>query len=208
MPVRKAFFVKRSKEPNSKKLVLTILGGSQGASIFGTLIPNAIAMIEPSLRSKIKIYQQARPEQIEKIKKFYRLLEIEAAVRPFFKNMPALFHKSNLVICRSGASSIAELAASGRASLMLPLPSALDDHQKENAIQMEKAGGGYCLDEKTLSPAFLATRIIQLFESPKKLSEMARNAKALSGPNAAKNIADVAEDLIKTPRISRLGTVA
>ena len=128
-------------------------------------------MIDPPLRDNIKIYQQARPEQIDNLKARYRALGITASIKPFFTNMPDLLAKSDLVISRSGASSIAELAATGRASLMLPLPSAMDDHQKANALQMEQAGGGYCLDEATISPAFLATRIMQLL---KPLPSLAR----------------------------------
>ena len=119
--------------------------------------------------------------------------------------MPCLLAKSDLVISRSGASSIAELAATGRASLMLPLPSAMDNHQKANATQMEQAGGGYCLDEATVSPAFLATRVIQLFEAPDQLRTMAKNATALASPAAANDIANLAEGLITKPKATNSG---
>ena len=118
-------------------LVLSVLGGSQGATILGTLVPDALEMIDTPLRDNIRIYQQARPEQIDNLKARYRALGITASIKPFFTNMPDLLAKSDLVISRSGASSIAELAATGRASLMLPLPSAMDEHQKANALQME-----------------------------------------------------------------------
>ena len=208
MPVRTAFFAKRRPSCTGDKLVLSVLGGSQGASILGTLVPNAIAMIDAPLRERIKIYQQARPEQINSLKAHYRDLGISASIKPFFTNMPDLLAKSDLVISRSGASSIAELAATGRASLMLPLPSAMDDHQKANALQMEQVGGGYCLDEATVSPAFLATRIMQLFEAPAELGKMAANATALASPNAANDIADLAEGLITKRNAPSLGAVA
>ena len=121
--------------------------------------------------------------------------------------MPSLLAKSDLVISRSGASSIAELAAIGRASLMLPLPSAMDDHQKANATQMEQVGGGYCLNEATVSPAFLATRIIQLFEAPDQLRAMAKNATALASPAAANDIANLAEGLITKPTATKSGAI-
>ena len=208
MPVRKAFYVKNRPCCANKKLVLTVLGGSQGASILGDLVPDAIAMIENPLRAKMRVNQQARPEQIDQLKARYKALKISASVQPFFNNMPNLLAKSDLVISRSGASSIAELAAIGRASLMLPLPSAMDDHQKANATQMELAGGGYCLDESTVSPAFLATRIIQLFEAPEQLRAMAKNATALASPAAANAIANLAEGLITKSKTINSGVIA
>ena len=207
MPVRTAFFAKNLPCCANKKLVLTVLGGSQGAGILGNLVPDAIAMIEPPLRSKIKVNQQARPEQIDQLKARYKALKISASIKPFFNNMPCLLAKSDLVISRSGASSIAELAATGRASLMLPLPGAMDNHQKANATQMEQVGGGYCLDEATVSPAFLATRVIQLFEAPDQLRAMAKNATALASPAAANDIANLAEGLITKPKATNSGAV-
>ena len=207
MPVRTAFFVKSRLCCANNKLVLTVLGGSQGASILGNLVPDAIAMIETPLRSKIKIYQQARAEQIDQLRARYKELGINAAIKPFFTNIPNLLAKSDLVISRSGASSIAELAASGRASLMLPLPNAMDNHQKANATQMEQVGGGYCLDETTVSPAFLATRIMQLFKAPEQLRAMAKNATTLASPAAANDIADLAESLIIKQNLAHPGAI-
>jgi len=208
MPVRNAFFAKRRPSCIGDKRVLSVLGGSQGASILGTLVPRAIAMIDTPLRNHIKIYQQARIEQINDLQAHYKKLGVCASIKPFFSDMPALLAKSDLVISRSGASSIAELAATGRASLMLPLPSAMDDHQRANAMQMEQAGGGYCLDEATVSPAFLATRIMQLFEAPEELGKMAANATGLASPHAASDIANQAEGLITKRNAPNSGVVA
>ena len=208
MPVRNAFFARQRPSCPGEKLVLSVLGGSQGATILGTLVPDALMMIDTPLRDNIKIFQQARPEQIDNLKMRYRALGLTASIKPFFTNMPDLLAKSDLVISRSGASSIAELAATGRASLMLPLPSAMDDHQKANALQMEQAGGGYCLDEATISPAFLATRIMQLFEAPAELGKMGANATTLASPQAASDIANLAEGLITKRKAPHLGAVA
>ncbi len=208
MPVRSAFFAKSRRSCANKKLTLTVLGGSQGAGILSDLVPDAMTMIEATLRSKITVYQQARPEQIDQLKARYKALEINALIKPFFNDMPSLLAKSDLVISRSGASSIAELAAIGRASLMLPLISSMDDHQKANAAQMEQVGGGFCLDEATVSPAFLATHIIQLFEAPEKLRTMAKNATALASPAAASDIANLAEGLIAKPNTVNSGVIS
>ena len=208
MPVRHAFFNNKRPCSVNDELVLTVLGGSQGAGILGKLVPDAIAMIETPLRSKVRIFQQARPEQIAELKARYKALTIRASIKPFFANMPSLLKKSDLVISRSGASSIAELAATGRASLLLPLPSAMDDHQTANATQMEQVGGGYCLDEATISPAFLATRIMQLFGEPDQLRTMGKSATALASPAAANDIANLAEGLITKTNRPDLGAIA
>lgn len=208
MPVREAFFVKRQHHKSHQTLLLTILGGSQGAEILGRLVPEALAMVEPTMRKRIKICQQARPEQIEELQAKYTALGIAADISSFFQDMPTVLGKSDLVICRSGASSIAELAAIGRASLMIPLQSSMDDHQKANAIQMEKVGGGYCLDEATVSPAFLANQITQLFGQTENLRTMGKNATALATPNAAHDIATLAIGLIKARKLSLPGVIA
>ncbi len=208
MPVRDAFFAKRHQNKDGQKLVLTVLGGSQGAEILGQLVPDALAMVEPPLRERIEICQQARPEQVGALRLRYNALGMTANISSFYKDMPTLLARSDLVICRSGASSIAELAAIGRASLMMPLPSAMDNHQRANAIQMEQVGGGYCLDETTISPAFLATQIVQMFEKTETLRTMAKNATALASPNAAHDIATLAIGLIKTRQCSVTGRIA
>ena len=87
------------------------------------------------------------------------------------------------------------------------IASAMDNHQKANANQMEQAGGGYCLDEATVSPAFLATRVIQLFEAPDQLRAMAKNATALASPAAANDIANLAEGLITKPTATKSGAI-
>ncbi len=208
MPVRTAFFAKRNQRRIGEEMILTILGGSQGATILGTLVPDALAMIDAPLIKKIRVYQQARPEQIATLRERYHALGIIANISDFYTDMPDLLGKSDLVLCRAGASSIAELAAIGRASLMLPLPSAMDDHQRANALQMEQVGGGHCLDENTLSPAFLATRIIQLFEAPEKLRLMAANATKLASPDAAKDIAELAINLTQNRNLRSFGAAA
>ena len=203
IPVRQAFFdaakIPYKLDPNFD-VNLTVLGGSQGALILGSLIPDAIAMLEEPLRRRLYIRQQAKPEQIVSLQSHYNALGVTADIRPFYADMPTLLAKSHLVICRSGASSVAELAAIGRPALLLPLPTAMDDHQRVNAMQMQNAGGGICLDEKQLSAAILATRIIQLFNTPKVLSKMATSARLLANPDAADLISALAESLAGEPR--------
>ena len=153
-------------------------------------------MLDPAMRQRLRIHQQARPEQIDPLQHRYDDLGVTADIQSFYTDMPSLLGQSHLVICRAGASSVAELAAIGRPSLLLPLPSAMDDHQRMNALQMQDAGGGICLDETNLSAAVLATRLMQLLETPKTLSKMAKSARSLASPDAASLIAAMAENLM------------
>ncbi len=198
LPVRQAFFTAAENNPlynNTSQIHLVILGGSQGAEILATLVPESIAMLNHNLKQRLHIHQQARPEQINSLSQRYASLAVKAEIKTFFDNVPKLLSKSHLVICRAGASSVAELAAIGRPALLLPLPSATDDHQRINAMQMECAGGALCLDEKQERAAALAARLMQLLGAPKVQSKMARNAKTLASPDAAHLIVNLAESL-------------
>ena len=198
-PVRQAFF-DAAQTPYrlaaTTPINIAVIGGSQGASILASLVPDAIAMLDAPLRQRLRIHQQARPEQIDDLQKRYVNLGVGAHIKTFYNDVPSLLGQSHLVICRAGASSVAELAAIGRPSLLVPLPNAMDDHQRMNALQMQDAGGGICLDETRLSPAVLATRLMQLFETPKTLSKMAKSARSLARPDAAVLIVAMAENLL------------
>ena len=209
IPVRQAFF-EAAQTPYylaaTTPVNLVVLGGSQGASILASLIPDAIAMLDPAMRQRLRIHQQARPEQIDPLQHRYDDLDVTADIQPFYTDMPSLLCQSHVVICRAGASSVAELAAIGRPSLLLPLPSAMDDHQRMNALQMQDAGGGICLDETNLSAAVLATRLMQLLETRKTLSNMAKSARSLASPDAASLIAAMAENLMAAVPEKHKGT--
>jgi UDP-N-acetylglucosamine--N-acetylmuramyl-(pentapeptide) pyrophosphoryl-undecaprenol N-acetylglucosamine transferase len=208
MPVRQAFFAAAHNKlnfGNATPLELVVLGGSQGAAILATLVPDAIAMLDDSLRQRLCIRQQARPEQIDSLTQRYTDLGVTADIKTFFTDVPNVLSSSHLVICRAGASSVAELAAIGRAALLLPLPSAMDDHQRMNAMQMQNVGGAICLDETNLSAASLATRLMQLLGAPKSLLKMANDAKTLANPDAADAIADLAENLVSITRSKQTG---
>ena len=211
IPVRQAFF-DAAQTPYrlaaTAPVNLAVLGGSQGASILASLVPDAIAMLDPPMRQRLRIHQQARPEQIDPLQRRYGDLGVTADIQPFYTDMPSLLGQSHVVICRAGASSVAELAAIGRPSLLLPLPSAMDDHQRMNALQMQDAGGGICLDETNLSAAVLATRLMQLLETPKTLSNMAKSARSLASPDAASLIAAMAENLMAVAPEKHRGAAA
>lgn len=193
MPVRQAFFnIKPNNLAPGEPLHLTILGGSLGAGIFAELLPPAIAALPANIRSRLRLTQQCRAEQLDALRAAYQELRVTATVQPFFDDIADIMASSHLVISRAGASSVAELAAAGRAAILVPLPSAMDDHQTANARQLAGVGGGLCRAEAELDAATLADDITNLFGDEEKLAQMGQNARKLAMPDAAQTIADYA----------------
>ena len=193
MPVRQAFFkIKPNNFAPGEPLHLTVLGGSMGAGIFAELLPPVIATLPTEIRSRLRLTQQCRAEQLDALRAAYRELRVTATVKPFFDDISDIMASSHLIISRAGASSVAELAAAGRAAILVPLPNAMDDHQTANARQLAGVGGGLCRAEAELDTATLANDITNLFGEEEKLAQMGRNARKLATPHAAQVIADYA----------------
>ncbi len=114
-------------------LHILVTDGSQGAAVFGALIPAAVALLEPPLRARLRLAQQCRPEHLEEVGRFYKEHGVAAELRPFFSDMPERLRRAQLVISRAGASTVAEITAAGRPSILIPYPAAMDDHQTANA---------------------------------------------------------------------------
>jgi UDP-N-acetylglucosamine--N-acetylmuramyl-(pentapeptide) pyrophosphoryl-undecaprenol N-acetylglucosamine transferase len=147
---------------------------------------------------KLQVTHQTGESDFEKIKEDYRRSGWETAdVRPYISDMVAEFAKSDLIICRAGATSCAELAAAGRASLMIPLPTAADDHQRKNAEALEKAGAARMILQKDLTGESLASEIANLVNQPEKILAMAMAAKKLARADAAEVTINIIEDLAK-----------
>ena len=174
---------------------LLVFGGSQGARVFGRVTPPAIALLPEALRNRLKLVQQVRREDVEDVTKAYRDMGIDAELSPFFKDMPARYQWAHLVMCRSGASSVAEIEASGRPALMIPLPNSIDDHQRANARSLGDRGAGWVLDENEASPQALAERLTAVLSDPPGLQHAADTARGLARIDAAERLADVVEDL-------------
>ena len=201
MPVRAAFFgVKPAKAEADGKLTLMVVGGSLGAAVFAELVPEAVARLDDALRARLCITQQCRAEQRDDLVARYRDIGVEAEIRPFFDDMPARLAASHLVISRAGASSVAELAAAGRAAIMIPFAAAMDDHQTANARQLETAGGGRCVAEADLDAGSLAAIITEMLADPKTLSAMGTSGHSLAAPQAADDIAAYALSLTGAAR--------
>ena len=196
MPVRAAFLeIDELPDADREMLELTIVGGSLGAAVFATMVPDALAQIDPALRTRLRVTQQCRAEQVDMLQARYREIGIDAEIRTFFDDMPDRFAKSDLVISRAGASSVAELAASGRPAILIPFAGAMDDHQTANARQLEAAGGGICLAEAELDAAALAARITTFLSDLPTLAAMGRGGRGLAAADAADTIAGYALDL-------------
>jgi len=172
-------------------LRLLVFGGSQGARIMADLVPPAIERLDPALRARLAIVQQARDEDIDRVKDAYARLGVSAEVAPFFSDLPARMAAAHLVISRSGASTVAELAAIGRPAILLPLPHALDQDQLANAKLLEKAGGAICLTQDGLTHDRFAAQIADLINDPGRLAAMAAASKSAGIIDAAERLADL-----------------
>jgi UDP-N-acetylglucosamine--N-acetylmuramyl-(pentapeptide) pyrophosphoryl-undecaprenol N-acetylglucosamine transferase len=178
-------------------LRLLAFGGSQGAKIMSDIVPPAIELLDPALRMRLLLAQQARDEDLARVREVYARLKIAAEVAAFFPDLPARIAAAHLVISRSGAGTVAELAGIGRPSILVPLPGALDQDQFANAGVLEKAGGALRLRQEEFTPGRLAAEIARLASAPQKLVAMAAAARSQGALDAAERLADV---VVKTMR--------
>ena len=170
---------------------LLVFGGSQGARVMADIVPPAVERLEPQLRKRLKIVQQAREEDLARVRESYDRLKVAAEVAPFFSDLPARMASSHLVVSRSGASTVAELSAIGRPAILVPLPHALDQDQRANAGVLMAAGGAIRLDQAEFTPDRLASKIAALAAEPARLARMAAAAKATGSIDAADRLADL-----------------
>jgi len=190
----------RAPEP-AGRLRLLVIGGSQGARVMADVVPAAVGRLDPALRGRIDLVQQARAEDGERVSAAYGALAIAAEVAPFFADLPTRMAQAHLVISRSGASTIAELAAIARPSVLVPLPGALDQDQFANAGVLEKAGGAILLTQDAFTPDRLAAEIAALAGTPARLAAMAAGAKSAGATDAAERLADLVMQVAGLARI-------
>jgi UDP-N-acetylglucosamine--N-acetylmuramyl-(pentapeptide) pyrophosphoryl-undecaprenol N-acetylglucosamine transferase len=169
-----------------------IFGGSQGAKALSDIVPSAIATLPETLRQRLKLVQQCRAEDIDRVGAVYRDAKVDAELAAFFTDLPERIAQSHLVIGRSGASTIAELTVLGRPAILVPLPGSLDADQKNNALIVEAAGAGWVAEQATLSPQSLGTRLTTLLTDPAGLTKAAAAARSLGQPQAVEKLADLA----------------
>ena len=172
---------------------LVVFGGSQGAQFFSTAIPAAVAALDPAERARLKVTQQARPEDKDSVVKAFADLGVPAEVSPFFSDMAMRIANAHLVICRSGASTVSELSVIGRPSVLVPYPYALDHDQAANAAALSAGGGARVIAQRELSPERLATILSQAMGDPAGMAAMADNARKAGKPDAARLLASMVE---------------
>lgn len=180
----------------SGDLTIFITGGSQGARILGEAIPLAIANHIPApLRARLKIVQQVREEQLDDVRAIYDKVQVDATLQPFFSDMPERLAAAHMVIARSGAGTVSEIAAIGRPSILIPLKIAMDNHQEANAEGLVEAGAADMLLEDNLYPNLLGELIAVRLGDGAELATRAAAAKAVGNVRAAQDLADLAEEV-------------
>jgi UDP-N-acetylglucosamine--N-acetylmuramyl-(pentapeptide) pyrophosphoryl-undecaprenol N-acetylglucosamine transferase len=193
-PVRPEFFGENLRPAADRPGVL-IFGGSQGAHAIN------VAMVEaaPRLAARaggVAITHQTGDRDVELVRDGYRRAGLGARVEPYLFAMEREIAAADLVVCRAGATTLAELTAAGRASILVPLPTATDDHQRKNAEVLDKAGAAEVIEQKNLTGSVLASRILTLLDDGGRLADMSAAARRLARPNAAADIVDRAMELM------------
>ena len=178
---------------------LVVFGGSQGARIMADIVPPAVERLARQLQARLAVVQQAREEDLARVTDIYARAKVAAEVAPFFADLPARIASSHIVVARSGASTVAELAAIGRPAILVPLPHALDQDQSANAGVLERAGGAMRLRQDDFTPDRLAAEITALASAPQKLVAMAAAARSQGATDAAERLADLVLRVAATP---------
>ena len=172
-------------------LRLLVVGGSQGARVMADIVPDAIERLEPALWSRLILTQQVREEDMARVRAVYDRLKIHAELAPFFTDLPARLASNHLVVSRSGAGTVAELAAIGRPSILVPLPGAIDQDQFANAGVLAQANGAIRIAQADFTPDRLAAEISALAAEPQRLTAMAASARTVGRLDAADRLADL-----------------
>jgi UDP-N-acetylglucosamine--N-acetylmuramyl-(pentapeptide) pyrophosphoryl-undecaprenol N-acetylglucosamine transferase len=188
--------------PEDGTVEVLLIGGSQGAGVFSRVMPEALAKLPYDLRDRIRLSQQVRPEDMDRVRAAYDRLEIDAELRSFFDDVPVRLARASLVISRAGAGSLADISAMGRPAILVPYPSAADDHQTANAAGLVSVGGAFVIQERELTPAGLAGHIAAILSDPEGAAAMADASRAHGRPDATRHLAGLVEALSqqgKTP---------
>lgn len=203
-PVRPAIagLAQTSYVAASDRMRLLVLGGSLGARVFSDVVPAALAALPEAIRSRITVVQQVRAEDMERVRSAYAASGIVAELSPFFGDVASRLVAAHLVIARSGASTVAELAVVGRPAILVPLPGAIDDHQSANARALEQAGGAWVMPQSAFTPEALAARLGELLADPIGLVAHAVAARTHARPDAASRLADLVEARMQTPAVA------
>lgn len=204
MPVRKnikdLYKVNYAYPTNDEKFIILITGGSAGAKIFSEFLPKIFDEEHKKLQKNIKVYHQVREEYLDTVKDYYRKINLDAVVSPFFNNMDELLAKAHLVIGRSGSGTLFETAMAGIPSIVIPLINSANNHQKINAKVFEKNNASIVVLEKNFNIKDFQKIFFELIEDKEKLERMSNNAKKIAIPNADENILKIIKESIDDRR--------
>ena len=181
--------------PGDGALRVLAIGGSQGARLLSQTLPAALAALPPQLRDRLEVSHQARPEDRDGVVAAYSEAGIRADIRPFFDDVPERLAAAQLVISRAGASSVADIAAIGRPSVLIPLAIARRDEQSANARGLVEAGAAIALPERELTTERLTEEVAAILTDSERAAGMAAAAAALGRPDAARRLAELIEEL-------------
>ncbi|HEV2493470.1 MAG TPA: undecaprenyldiphospho-muramoylpentapeptide beta-N-acetylglucosaminyltransferase [Terriglobia bacterium] len=192
-PVRKAFYEIPARDRRAPFTIL-ILGGSQGSTVINRCVVGSLPQFAAQ---PVGFVHQTGERDYNTVRQAYKEAGVPAEIYPFIEDVPKAFGRSDLIVSRSGASAVAELAAAGKASILVPFAAAAEHHQVENARVLERAGATRLLLQSELTPDRLAREVRELLESPERLAEMERAARQLARPDAAARVADLVEELAR-----------
>lgn len=186
--------------PGDYPMSLVVIGGSQGARILSDVVPAAVAALPEALRRNLRVAHQARDEDATRAAATYEQAGVPADIAPFFADIPRRLSEAQLVISRSGASSVADISVIGRPSILVPFAAATGDHQTANARGLVQAGGAILMAENALDPATLSAQMATILGQPALAESMARSALAQGRPDATERLVALVEELAEGPR--------
>lgn len=197
-PVRAAVLDMRGAtyiEPGERAVALLVIGGSQGAGLFGRVVPEAVRLLPADSRARLRIAQQVRPEDMDKVRATYEEIGVAAELKGFFEDVPERLAEATLVVSRAGASSIADISVVGRPAVLIPYAAATDDHQAANAAGLVGAGGAFMIREAELTAEGLAGTMAAILTDPAGAAAMAEASRAAGRPDATEHLAALVENL-------------
>src|SRR5712691_5478230 len=194
VPVRQAFFEVPNNQNKNDQTTLLIFGGSQGAHSINQAMIESLSLLREVLPN-LRVVHQTGERDYNDAQAAYQRAGVSAAVYRIIDDMPAAFARADLLICRSGASTVAEVAAAGKPAILIPFARAADDHQRVNAQALERAGAAVMLEESSLTSKRLLELLSSLLQDGKRLKQMGAAARELAHPEAARDIAALAARL-------------
>ena len=183
-------------EPGPWPITLLVLGGSQGARLLSDALPKCIETLSKKTKERLTIFHQARKDDIDRVLAAYRDLDLRACVRPFFEDVERLMSESQIIICRAGSNTLADISIVGRPAILIPLKHAKDEHQLRNAKMFAEEGGAIVVEESPSLVEDLSEKLSLVLKSPSKTRAMADKSLKTGKPNASKNIIKTIEILL------------